>query len=280
MAVQPDKIMFQSHIPYYAQLITLLKGQITQQIWGAGDQIPGEPELCKIYGISRTVVRQALNELEQEGLVVRRKGKGTFVAMPKISESLAQKLTGFYDDMVARGFNPVTQVLRHKVVEANEKVADLLEIPVGSKIVDIKRLRSVNDLPVQLVTSYIPYQLCPRLAEVDLTNRSLYGFLEQECGLFIARGRRYIEAVAASEADAKLLQVERGAPMVKLESVSYLENGTPIEYYHALHRGDRSRFEIELVRVRKQVNPLEQLTAIARDLPNSNIIFSDQSLEK
>jgi GntR family transcriptional regulator len=201
------------------------------------------------------------------------------VAMTKISESLAQKLTGFYHDMVARGFNPVTEVLRQKVVEANEKVAGLLEIPIGSQIVDIKRLRSVNDVPVQLVTSYIPYQLCPKLAEVDLTNRSLYGFLEQECGLFIARGRRYIEAVAASEADARLLQVERGAPMVKLESVSYLENGTPIEYYHAIHRGDRSRFEIELVRVREQINPLERLNAIASDLPNSNVIFSDRSLE-
>jgi GntR family transcriptional regulator len=279
MADQPEKIIFESHIPYYAQLISLLKGQISQKIWKAGDQIPGEPELCKIYGISRTVVRQALNELEQEGMIVRRKGKGTFVAMPKISESLAQKLTGFYHDMVARGFNPVTEVLRQKVVEANEKVAGLLEIPVGSQIVDIKRLRSVNDVPVQLVTSYIPYQLCPKLAEVDLTNRSLYGFLEQECGLFIARGRRYIEAVAASEADARLLQVERGAPMVKLESVSYLENGTPIEYYHAIHRGDRSRFEIELVRVREQINPLERLNAIASDLPNSNVIFSDRSLE-
>jgi len=273
----PRKIDFESHVPYYAQLINLLKEQFDQKVWSPGDQIPGEPELCREYGVSRTVVRQTLSELEQDGLIVRRKGRGTFVAIPKISEGLAQKLTGFYQDMVARGFKPVTQVLRHEVVEANEKVAGHLEIPVGTRIVDIKRLRSVNDVPIQVVTSYIPYQFCPKLAEVDLTNRSMYDFLEQECGLFIARGRRFIEAVAANETDAKLLQVERGAPLVKLESVSYLADETPIEYYHALHRGDRTRFEIELVRVRDQENFGDQYTAIANDLPTSGMIISEGS---
>ncbi len=277
MSKMPRKIDFESHVPYYAQLINLLKEQFDQKVWSPGDQIPGEPELCREYGVSRTVVRQTLSELEQDGLIVRRKGRGTFVAIPKISEGLAQKLTGFYQDMVARGFKPVTQVLRHEVVEANEKVAGHLEIPVGTRIVDIKRLRSVNDVPIQVVTSYIPYQFCPKLAEVDLTNRSMYDFLEQECGLFIARGRRFIEAVAANETDAKLLQVERGAPLVKLESVSYLADETPIEYYHALHRGDRTRFEIELVRVRDQENFGDQYTAIANDLPTSGMIISEGS---
>src|SRR5512146_367825 len=102
----PDRINFSSNIPYYVQLIEVLKSQIAHEVWKPGQQIPGEPELCKIYGISRTVVRQALSEMEREGLIERRKGKGTFVALPKISESLAQKLTGFYEDMVARGFKP------------------------------------------------------------------------------------------------------------------------------------------------------------------------------
>jgi GntR family transcriptional regulator len=267
--MMPDpnqKIDFSSYIPYYAQLSAILKAQITAGVWQPGEQIPGEPELCKIFAISRTVVRQALDELEQENLIQRRKGKGTFVAMPKISESLAQKLTGFYQDMVAQGFHPLTQVLHQKVVAANEQIAVHLEIPLATPVVDIKRLRSIDTVPVQLVTTFIPYQLCPRLAEVDLTNRSLYEFLENECGLFIARGRRFIEAVSASEADARLLQVEPGAALVQLESISFLENGAPVEYYHALHRGDRSRFEIELVRTRERENSLDE---IAKDLPDS-----------
>ena len=276
MPAHEKRIDFESNIPYYIQLTNLLKGQIAQEVWKAGEQIPGEADLCKMYGISRTVVRQALGELELAGLINRRKGKGTFVAMPKISESLAQKLTGFYHDMLARGFKPVTQVLHQKVIEANEKVAGYLEITPGTEVVDIKRLRSVDNVPVQLVTTYIPFQFCPKVAQVDLSNRSLYDFLEQECGLFIARGRRYIEAVSANEADARLLQVERGAPLVQLESISYLENGKPVEYYYALHRGDRSRFEIELVRSREPEKPLEKLHAIAQNLPASHLIIPEQ----
>ncbi len=87
---------------------------------------------------------------------------------------------------------------------------------------------------------------------MDLTDRSLYAFLEKEGGIFIARGRRYIEAVLANETEAYLLDIERGAPLLMLDSVSFDESGQPVEYYHAVHRGDRSRFEVELVRTHDQ----------------------------
>ena len=85
---------------------------------------------------------------------------------------------------------------------------------------------------------------------MDLTNRSLYEFLEKEGGIFLTHGHRYIEAVLANETEAALLDIDRGAPLLMLDSVSYAESGLPIEYYHALHRGDRSRFEVDLVRRR------------------------------
>ena len=96
-----------SHIPYFAQVIDILRDRIDSGIWLAGTQIPGEPELCKMFDVSRTVIRQALAELDHDGLIVRKKGKGTFVAEPKIGESLVQRLTGFYEDMVERGLTPV-----------------------------------------------------------------------------------------------------------------------------------------------------------------------------
>jgi GntR family transcriptional regulator len=246
-------INFGSHIPYYAQLIDLLKEQILQGKWLPGEQIPGEQDLCETYGVSRTVVRQALRELELEGIITRRKGKGTFISEPKINEGLIQKLTGFYQDMVERGLNPVTRVLHQDVAPANEKVAHLLNIEPGTEVIDIQRLRFINDEPILLVTTYIPYEVCPSLATVDLTDRSLYEFLEKEGGVFLTRGRRSIEAVLANETEAALLGVERGAPLLMLESVSYAENDLPVEYYHALHRGDRSRFEVELVRTREPI---------------------------
>ena len=246
-----EKINFDSHIPYYIQLIDILKEKVQSGTWVAGDQIPGEQDLCELYGVSRTVVRQSLRELELDGVITRRKGKGTFISSPKISEGLVQKLTGFYQDMVERGLKPETKVLHRNVTQATEKVARFLDIDPGKKVVDILRLRSVNGEPIQLVTSYIPLDVCPALATVDLTNRSLYQYMEEECGIFIARGKRYLEAVLASETEAALLGIEHGAPLLMLDSISYGENGEPIEYYHALHRGDRSRFEVELLRVRE-----------------------------
>jgi GntR family transcriptional regulator len=174
--------------------------------------------------------------------------------------------------MVERGHTPITQVLKHEVLPANKKVAAYLGIAPDTAVVEIKRLRFVEDEPIVLVTSYLPYHLCPALADVDLTNQSLYKFLEQECGVMIARGRRTIEAVAANENEAELLQIDRGAPLILLDSVSYLEDGTPIEYYHAVHRGDRSRFEVELMRIREQRPVRKTLTAEDIELPASNTV--------
>jgi len=246
-----SKIDFDSHLPYYSQLIDILRERVQSGQWTPGDQIPGEQELCELYGVSRTVVRQALRELELDGVITRRKGKGTFIAPPKISESLVQKLTGFYRDMAERGINSHTKVLHQKVLAASEKVARFLTIAPGTEVVDLLRLRFINDEPIQLVTSYVPLHICPELATVDLTNRSLYEFMETQCGLFIAKGRRSVEAVLANEVEASLLGIERGAPLLMLDSLSFSETGQVIEYYHALHRGDRSRFEVELVRTRE-----------------------------
>lgn len=253
-----DKIDFGSNIPYYIQLIDILKVRVQTGIWAAGDQIPGEQDLCKIYGVSRTVVRQALLELELEGTVIRRKGKGTFITKPKISEGLVQKLTGFYQDMVEHGLKPVTKVLYHGVSPASDKVAHYLGLELGARVIEIRRLRYINDEPMLTVTTYIPFELCPPLATVDLTERSLYEYLENEAGIVIVKGRRYIEAVQASDSEAQMLGIERGAPLLLLDSISFSEDGQPVEYYHALHRGDRSRFEVELLRLSEvQAGPAE-----------------------
>jgi len=246
-----DSINFDNHIPYYIQLMDILKEKVQHAEWAPGDQIPGEQDLCEHYQVSRTVVRQALRELEYEGVISRQKGKGTFISLPKISEGLVQKLTGFYQDMVERGLNPGTKVLHQNVIPSNDKIARFLNIKTGEKLIDIQRLRFINEEPIQLVTTYIPYEICPALASVDLTNCSLYEYLEKEYEIFITKGRRFIEAVLANDFEAELLGIERGAPLLMLDSISYSDDGIPIEYYHALHRGDRSRFEVELVRSRE-----------------------------
>ena len=153
MEFKPDRIDFQSPIPYYAQLVQLLRKKINQGSWKVGEKIPGEQDLCLQYRVSRTVVRQALRELEITGTIRRQKGKGTFVAEPKINESLVQKLTGFYQDMVERGLEPMTLVLRQRVIPADDLVASHLQVQPGTEVVALQRLRFINEEPIQLVNS-------------------------------------------------------------------------------------------------------------------------------
>jgi GntR family transcriptional regulator len=241
-----------SPVPYYLQVIDTLRAQIRDGQRTPGEQIPGEFELCQAFNVSRTVIRQALHELTREGLIIRQKGRGTFVAQPKIREGFFQKLTGFYQDMVARGYQPMTRVLKQEVTGATPQVAEMLRIPLRTPVIVIERLRFIEDEPIVYVTTYLPHARCPELLQADLTDQSLYALLEAQFGIFITHGRRSIEAIAAGKDEAALLRVKRGAPLIRLESTSYESDGAPVEYYQALHRGDRSRFEVELVRVRDE----------------------------
>jgi GntR family transcriptional regulator len=240
-----------SPLPYYVQLKEALADAITSGTWEPGERIPSEPELCRRFGVSRTVVRQALKDMTYQGLVVREKGRGTFVAEPKISSSsLVHSLVGFYEDMAERGHAPVAQVLEQAIEPASAKLLTILRIEATTPVIKLVRLRFVQDEPIVLVTSYLPYDLCPKLADADLSEQSLYAFLKSEYGLSVASGRRRIDAVAANENEARLLQIEEGAPLLKLDSVSYLDDGTPLEYFHGVFRGDRSRFEVQIDRRR------------------------------
>lgn len=242
--VQIDKT---SIIPYYYQLKEIIKHLIEENILREGEQITSENELCREFDVSRTVVRQAINELVNEGLLVRRKGKGTFVARPKIIGSLMQNLCGFYKDMVVKDLNITTKVLEFSVIESGKKASHKLGLEPSDLVFKLIRLRFVNNEPIVYVTSYIPYYLCPDLIREDLAKQSLYAVLEEKYGLEIVSSRRTIEAIAATDNLASSLDVDLNAPLLLLKSVSYLKDGSPVEYFEAKHRGDRSGFEVELI---------------------------------
>ncbi|MBO8140716.1 MAG: GntR family transcriptional regulator [Firmicutes bacterium] len=264
-------------VPYYYQLKELIKDHIHRGRWQPGSRIPSEPQLCELYGVSRTVVRQALGELVAEGYLRKERGRGTFVAKPKIAGSLVQRLTGFYEDVVRRGLLPRTKVLSQSVVPAPQTVAAYLEIPVDTPVIRIERLRFVDDEPLLLVTTYIPYVLCPGLVKEDLAENSLYQLMEEKYGIRLARGRRMLEAVAATELEAQLLGVKPGAPLLYLRSITYMPNGQAIEYYEAKHRGDRSMLEVELIRTDRAYKD-DQKPEV--DLPPANTVVTDRTGNK
>jgi GntR family transcriptional regulator len=237
-----------SPVPYYYQLRLLLERAVASGELSIGEQIPTEAALCERYDVSRTVVRQALSDLERQGLLTRIKGKGTFVAAPKLTELVAQSLTSLHEDLAARGEELETRVLRLEVEPVSAHVAEMLRLPETEQIVLLERLRLLDGEPLVVTTAHMPYSLCAPILQVDMTRRSLFETYEQELGFKLHRGTRAIEAGVASNEIARSLGIHEGGPVLIFSGVTYLEDGRPIEYFVGVHRGDRSRFEIELFR--------------------------------
>lgn len=237
-----------SPVPYYYQLRQLLERAVTSGSLEPGSQVPTEAALCERFDVSRTVVRQALSDLEREGLVTRIKGKGTFVSSPKLTEHVIQTLTSFHEDRTAEGQRLETKVIRLEVEPVSPHVADVLQLPESEQIVLLERLRFVNGEPLVLTTAHMPYSLCAPILELDMTERSLFETFERDLGLTLRRGTRAIEARLADKETAEHLEIQAGSPVLVLTGVTFVDDDRPIEYFVGMHRADRSRFEVELFR--------------------------------
>ncbi|MGZ8720487.1 MAG: GntR family transcriptional regulator [Aeromicrobium sp.] len=258
MSLGEIRINRQAPLPLYYQLHEILVGGIGTT-WNDGDLLPSEGELCHRYGVSRTVVRQALDEMAHQGLIYKVKGKGTFVTGRKLETSHVQSMVGFYASMAAHGHRVTSRVLRQEVSPATAHVASLLEIQVGDPVVHVERVRSVDEVAISIVRAWLPQVLCPGLETVDLREVSMYAVIRERYGLEPAQGSRTIEAIEISVADAHLLEVRRGAAALRLESLARTANGTPLEYFVAIYRGDKSKVEIDLRRSEDRgTPPIEQ----------------------
>jgi GntR family transcriptional regulator len=258
-------------IPYYYQLKKYIIGEIESGNWKPGEQVLPEIKICELFDISRTVVRQTFQELENEGYLIKKKAKGTYISDPKINENIVQSLMGFYEDMTARGFKVKNDILFQGKAQATEKIVKALNLETGEEVVVIRRLRKINDEPIVLDKTHIPYKMCPNLLKEDFSNKSLYTHIESSYNLKIDRGRRYIEAVNASTEEANLLNIKKGAPLLYIESIGYLKDGTPLEYYNALHRGDRIRLVTELKRLKSS----SEIGFIPHDSTYSGILVKE-----
>lgn len=250
-----------NEVPYYAQLKKIIIKEIESGKWKVGQQILPETLVCEKFDISRTVVRQAFQELASEGYLIKKKARGTYIAEAKINENLVQSLVGFYEDMVSKGYSVKNKIFIQKVITANANISKYLKIGPDEKVIILKRLRSLNNEPLILVTTFIPYNMCPKILTEDFSKKSLYIFLREEYNLEIHRGIKFIEATVTDEEKANLFGIKKGMPLLYLESISYLDDDTPLEYYEAFHRGDRFRLVTELQRFREvadKVNPISK----------------------
>jgi len=234
-------------IPLYYQLKVWLSGNILTGRLAPGARLPDELELCQRLGVSRGVIRQALAELCYEGLIYRQRGRGTFVSAPKTAEGLISGLRGLADDAARRGQVVQSRVIQLHEVPATDMAARSLQLPEGELVVELERVRSLDGELHVLTMTHLPSSLVPGLARRDLNGASsLYQILRQDFGLPVVSSRRRVEAATAGAREARLLGIEWGAPLLKLHSISYTTDRRPLEYFVALHRGDRSAFEVEL----------------------------------
>lgn len=235
-------------IPLYYQLKNVLLAYIKEQNSDLESLIPTEVEISEHFGISRPTVRQAINELVVEGYLYRVKAKGTFISKPKIRQDFLLILDSFNNEMRKKGLTPSTKVLSIELHECDAKVGEALRLSSGSKVFKLSRLRYANNEPIVFVVTYLPFDRCPDILSKDFEANSMYEILEKEWGLLIARVQRSLESILAGEFEARLLEIEKGAPIQYFESIAYLSDGSPIEYSLAKYRGDRNKFTFEINR--------------------------------
>ena len=235
-------------VPLYHQLAEEIREQIENRQLSPGERLPSLHELGRQYKVSYMTVRHAIGELVRQGLLEARQGLGTFVALPKIDYDL-RTLTGFTEDMRARGVAPHARLLHLASEPAGERIAQRLQISPDDTIVHVARLRYSGDLPAVLDDSYLPSSLCPDLETEDLEHTSLYGLLEGKYDLVLDHAIQVIETTGANRYEAELLGVPIGTAMMLVRGVTYLSDGRSIEYFTNTYRGDRFRFQMEAIRL-------------------------------
>ena len=206
-------------IPLYFQLSQRIEKAITDGQLSAGSRLENEVSLGERLGLSRPTVRRAIQELVDKGLLVRRRGIGTQVVHGQISRKV--ELTSLFDDLVNSGQAPSSKVLEVRRSTADNKIAGLLGVRVGSPVLLIRRLRFAENVPVSIL----------------LTAR----------GVTMKVAKQRIGARKANQSESELLQVEKGSALLTMERTAFDSNGKAVEWGHHCYRPDLYSFQVTLV---------------------------------
>jgi GntR family transcriptional regulator len=209
-----------------------------------GDPIPPERRLAGDLGVSRLTLRAALDELAREGLIVRRRGSGSFVSEPKIAQQIG--LTSFTEDMRRRSMTPGTRMVEMETIHAGARLGRALHVSPGEQVVRVLRLRLADGEPMAVEDLFVTASLIPGLTRADLENASFYALLRERYGITVARGIQVIEPTVTSQEEANLLGVPLHSPALMFERTTQSEDGTIVEFVRSVYRGDRYRIVTEL----------------------------------
>jgi len=236
-----------AEIPLYGKVEEVLASEIARGELKPGDRLPSEDELRLRFMVSKITIRRAIQNLIQRGVVEIRRGLGTFVLAPRISQEL-MKLTGFVEDMDVHGRTASARVVSHNIVAANETVAQHLGVSMGTRVMHIERVRLADAVPLSFDETYLPLEIGQKIIRNNLRVKPIFTLLEEKYGIPLIEAEYKLEAAAASAHVAEALGVPAGSPIFRIERTSYTNNGQPIDYETLSYRGDLIRFVTRLVR--------------------------------
>jgi DNA-binding GntR family transcriptional regulator len=240
--VRPVEVDRTSPVPLYFQVASRLQELIENGEIGVGARIENEVDLAERLGVSRPTTRRAIQYLVERGMLVRKRGVGTQVVHPKVRRPV--ELSSLYDDLVNADRRPRTDVLDLRVVPATQEVAGALELPPGSDVTWIERLRYAGGEPLALMHNAIPVDLLP-LTERDLAEHGLYELLRR-AGFVPRIATQVIGARSATPAEATILQEKRGASLLTMTRTAWDATGRALEYGSHVYRASRYSFELNL----------------------------------
>lgn len=238
-------------VPLYNQLKELLRTQILDGTYPPESRMPSESELGDIFQVSRITVRQALGDLQKEGLIFKIHGKGTFVAKPKAFQNVST-LKGLAESMAQLGYEVINQLHSVKFIKANSRIAERLQLHEGDTVTEIKRVRLINREPVSLEVSYLPKDIGEKLQKADLITRDIFLILENDLQLNLGHADLAVDAVLADSELTKALNVEEGSPIMRIERLTHTVDAKPIDFEFLYYRGDAFQYRFRIDRQHSQ----------------------------
>src|SRR5215469_8405675 len=233
--------------PLYARVEGVLADEIADGGFKVGDQLPTEGSLLARFGVSRITVRRAIQNLVNRGLVEIRRGKGTFVAAPKITQDLTE-LSGFVEDMHAIGRKPTARVIAKEPVSADSTVANHLGLTKGERVIRIRRVRLADRVPLSFDETFLPLDIGKKIITDNLKVEPIFSLLERKYGVPLIEADYKLDAVLAESEVAAALRVKQGSPILRIERTSYSTGSRPVDYERLHYRGDLVRFATRLIR--------------------------------
>ena len=211
-----------------------------------GEQIPTEKELCQTYGVSSITARQAILNLVNEGLLIRRQGKGTFVT-EDIANINTLQFSGSINDLLTNGLKTQeVKVLSIGKIKTPKRVAKFLETKEGEEIVQVRRTRNANNIPVSYIKNYLPIEIGEKVKKEDLRKYPMLQILRDIFGIPLTGAMQYIEAIIADYDIASALSVSITSPILYIETLVFEKRKKPVEFVQTFIRPDRYKYSVKL----------------------------------